>query len=770
MNRVVETILTRAAEEERSALCEHEVYSILSEAGLEVPRHAFWEGAPGSALPAKIADFVHSRAGGDVVLKIVSPQILHKSDVGGLAFVPSEPEMVLARARTLWDEVGRRTEGAELRGILVAEKVHAVSGSPASETLLSVKQDPAFGPVIVFGLGGVLTEWYGRMTSGLSTVILQPGNVREGIGNLVDLLPSLSFLFSPSRLHATPPLDPERTCEALERLGRLAVEFSAGGGSRFTLEELEMNPMLLAADGRWVAADGVGRFSTTKSRTHVRPIERISNLLRPKSALVVGASSRGMNPGRIILRNLKQAGSITYGHLYTVHPREGAIDGFPCLHSLSDLPEKVDLAVVAIPAEWARDTIRELAERDLAASIILIPGGFAETGKSRLEEEIIEALSASRERPGGGPVLVGGNCLGIVSKQQYNTFFLPQYKLPFHDAPGDNLVAISQSGAYLVTLTSNLDGIIFPRASISYGNQMDLTVSDFLEYFLEDDAVKVLACYVEGFKPLDGERFVRLARELRSRGKRVIAFKAGKTPLGAKAAQSHTASLAGDYAVARFLMEEAGIIVAETLNMFEDFAKIFAMLWDRIPPRAPASVSDGMYLRRAPSDVVGRRVGIISNAGFECATVLDKLYNLERGALAPETRERLKSCLPGIAHADNPIDATPMATTREFIEASQALLADPGVDALLVSPVPVTPALDNLAPNLAGVHSENIYGPHSLPQELLRLFRETSKPIVLSVDSGRLYDDFVVMLQRSGIPVYRKIDRASRALSALCTR
>jgi acyl-CoA synthetase (NDP forming) len=133
------------------------------------------------------------------------------------------------------------------------------------------------------------------------------------------------------------------------------------------------------------------------------------------------------------------------------------------------------------------------------------------------------------------------------------------------------------------------------------------------------------------------------------------------------------------------------------------------------------------------------------------------------------TKARLSACLPAIAHADNPVDATPMADTAAFVAAAEALLEDPGVDALIVSPIPVTPALDDLAPDLSGSHGENIYSPLSLAQELLRLFREAAKPIVVNVDSGRLYDDFVGVLQRGGIPVYRKIDRASRALSALCS-
>ena len=158
----------------------------------------------------------------------------------------------------------------------------------------------------------------------------------------------------------------------------------------------------------------------------------------------------------------------------------------------------------------------------------------------------------------------------------------------------------------------------------------------------------------------------------------------------------------------------------------------------------------------------GRRLGVLSNAGFECAAVLDKLFGLTPATLAEPTLARLRACLPAIAHAANPIDATPMADTPAFVEAAAALLDDPGVDSLLVSPIPVTPSLDILAPDPFGAHSENLFSKGALAQELLRLFRVTKKPLVVNVDSGRLYDDFVAVLQHGGIPVYRKIDRASR--------
>jgi acyl-CoA synthetase (NDP forming) len=733
----------------RTDLFEHEVYGLLAAAGFDVPRHVFWPGAPGEGLPGEVRELLAAAPGDDVVLKIVAPGLLHKSDVGGVAFAPRDPRAVLEAARRVHAEVGRRAPEAERFGLLVLEKLAAPSGVAGAEALVSFKQDAAFGPVLLFGLGGVLTEWYGSLSGGASTAILRPGEVKRDLEAAVEKSPALKIFFERSRVHAQAPLVLDEVAARLETLSKDLSSFSPDNSSgNPTLEELEVNPLLVTADGRWVAADGKAHFSDRRVAPGRRPLEKIEKLLAPRSAVVFGASAHEINPGRIILRNLKASETIAYGSLRAVHPQAETIDGVPCLKSVSELAAAADLAVVAIPAVGARDAIRDLCAGDLARAIILIPGGFSETGNRGLEDDIRAALARSRRLPSGGPVLVGGNCLGVVSKHAYNTFFLPQYKLPFHDAPGDRLVAVSQSGAYLVSLTSNLDGIVFPRASISYGNQIDLTVADFLEYFEKDPSVRVLAFYVEGFTPLDGARFSAIARRVAASGRHVLVYKAGRTALGAEAARSHTAALAGDWEIARALLEGAGAVVAVTLDMFEDYVKIFTMLADRLPS--------------------GRRLAVLSNAGFECGAVLDRLYGLTPAVLAPATKASLAACLPSIAHADNPVDATPMAGTADFVAAAKTLLRDPGVDALLVSPIPVTPALDDLAPDLSGAHAENIFSPGSLAQELLRLFRETAKPLVVNVDSGRLYDDFVSVLQRGGIPVYRKIDRASRALSALC--
>lgn len=735
----------QAAEREgRDRLLESEVYGILGGIGIATPVHFTWDPETDAVLPPQttsLEDALRRLPGDRVVLKIQSPDILHKTEAGGIAVCPKDPGAVRDQGRRILAAAARSSFHARMAGILVCERID-YDPSIGHELLMGWRRDRAFGPVLFLGPGGVLTEWFDEITGSQALAVVSAAFFdRRRARAVIERHPVLKAFVAATRLHPRPPVDIDALLDLLERMARADLE---------SMAEIEVNPLVGARDGRLVALDGIGRIGRSPEAASPRPLEKIRRLLYPKSAVVLGASAKDENPGGIILRNLKAAEGLDYGHLYAVHPSAERIDGVLTVPSLDKLPEKVDLAVVALPAERAAAAIQDIALSGSAESIILIPGGFGERGRGDLTAQIKQALSdARRSAPSDGPVLIGGNCLGVVSRGRFNTFFLPQYKLPFRGGHGANLAAISQSGAYLVTLTSNLDGIIFPKASISYGNEMDLTSADFLEYYtVEEPDVRILACYIEGFQPGDGVRFLRLARELAAQDRSLIVFKAGKTPEGARAAQSHTASMAGDYRVGRALLDGEGAVVCESLNQFEDYVKIFTMLDDRRP--------------------AGHRVAVISNAGFECSAVLDRLYALEPAALSPETVLRLRDRLPAIANCENPVDTTPMARTEDFIGAVETLLEDPGVDALIVSAVPVTPALEDLAPSLSGIHSENIYSLTSFPQELIQVFRRSQKPMVAAVDSGRLYDPLVILLQRAGIPVYRKIDRASRALSCFC--
>ncbi len=737
----IASIVQSALDEGRSTLLEHEGYSVLRAAGIDAPRHVFLP-VGNSELDLSSLEECES-----CVVKVVSPDILHKSDIGGLRFCTGDAEELRRSVDATHEAVRQALPDAKIVGALIVERIDIAANVPGAEILLSVRRDPAFGPVLMIGPGGLLTEWYGEATDGKAHSLFsaREWDPQTSVPRIADS-PFGRLLLQPSRLHRQPPADAQSLGQALEGLAWLADLEDASGQPLF--DEIEVNPVVLTG-GRLLALDAVIRLASPRAdRRPPRPISKIGPLLHPRSAAVYGVSTSSQNAGRIILSNLKRSEGLDYGRLYVVHPTAERIEGVRCVARSADLPEKVDLAILAIPAAAALDTIRDLLAADRATSMILIPGGFAESGQQDRAEAIHRALDDSRSREDQGPVLVGGNCLGIVSKGEYNTFFLPQYKLPFHRAPGDDLVVISQSGAYLVTFTSNLDGIVFPRASISYGNEMDLTASDFFEYYLEHEPdVHGFAFYIEGFQPGEGERFLDLVRRATSDGKSVCVYKAGQTATGAKAAASHTASIAGDYEVVRSLLSDAGATVCQTLNMFEDVTKIQTMLRTKVQ--------------------TGRRVGVITNAGFEAGAISDHLYSLELAEFSATTLSDLESILPEIAHCPNPIDCTPMTRTDAFIRSVEIMVAAPEVDALVVSAVPVTPALNVLTPDLSGEHRENAFAMKSLPTELIRVFRNCPKPLVVAIDSGRLYDPAVLVLEKAGVPVYRKIDRASRALSML---
>ena len=462
---------------------------------------------------------------------------------------------------------------------------------------------------------------------------------------------------------------------------------------------------------------------------------------------MIGVSADSMNAGRVILRNLVEGGGVPRERIWAVHPRAAQIDGCRCVASPSDLPEPVDMAVVSVPAGQGAEVVGELVTSRRARSVTLIPGGFAETEKGRAIETRLRRLIDDAHRSEDGGVLVnGGNCLGIISVPgRYSTFFIPPYKLPLLDAPGRNVASLSQSGAYLVTQISNLAGVLRPRYAVSFGNQIDLTLSDYLEYLESDPEVAVFSVYLEGFQRGDGARFVACARRLRAKGRPVVFYKAGRSPEGGAAAASHTAAAVGDYDVCRELIESAGVVDCASLDEFEDLTQVFSLLAGRA--------------------VTGPRVAVLSNAGFEATAAADNLAGLRLADLTPETRTQLARLLPpGVVDVHNPLDTTPLMPTDRYVECARAMAEDPGVDVVLVAGVPATPFLDNL-PRGEG-HSEDIEGAFSVPSRLVELFRAAAKPMVFSVDSGGLYDAGVLRMRRAGLPCYRRIDRAIRALAA----
>ncbi len=721
-------------------LLEDEAYRLLEAEGFTVPVTRLVRS------PEEVTDdLLAALPGPRVILKLASRRITHKTDVGGIRIVARDPSVVAPAVHDIVSRVASTHDPGAVDGVLIAELVDFVPRF-GHELLAGFRLDGAFGPVVSLGVGGIHTEFFHRHLSRASSLrscsafFLRVDDLVRGSAIEAPLAGTL-------RGQTGAPVRSEVLEAFLEALARMARDEAARSQGEPRIAELEINPVVIDVSGRLVVLDALARVEPAPAVRPARPLAKIRHLLRPSSALVAGASTKGMNSGRIILRNLLEGGGVSKDRVYCLHPSAEEIDGVRCFSRVADLPERIDMAVIAVPAAGGADAIvADLVAAEAVHSITLIPGGFAETegGKER-ERRIREALAASHARPDGGVILNGGNCLGIVSNPGgYNTFFLPKYKLPFTPARGDNLAAISQSGAYLVTQASTFDGVINSRYSISVGNQVDLTIGDYLSYLVDEEGLDVFSVYVEGFQPGDGLQFLQATRRATEAGKTVLLYKAGRSPEGAKAASSHTASMVGDYDTAEALATQAGAVVCDTLDEFQDLTLAFTLLASRKPR--------------------GRRVGVVTNAGFEATTAADRLGELRLATLSADTLAALASVLPeDVIDPHNPLDVTPVTTTEKFVRCVEIMASDPEVECLVVSPVPPTPALDNLAPSDA--HHENAFDPSSLPSRLAAFFRTSTIPVVFCVDSGPLYDPMVRILMEAGAPCYRHIDRAMRALS-----
>jgi len=740
--RAIQEKLKGALEGGRPSLFEHEIYEILGLAGLRVPRARFV--ADESEIDALAAGAV---PGDEVVAKLISPGMPHRSEFGGIRFVKPSRNALSATFR----EFGRIAAKARVpfAGMMIAEKIPGADSIP-HQLLISLRQDPSFGPIVFCGLGGLGTEIYQKsLTREKSLFIRSASDVadREGTGRALEKTFFYPVVAGATRIMPNALIDTEKLHDALGAFARLGRTFSPlERESSVTIEELEVNPFQITPHGELVALDALMRVSLSKHELAPPPQAGIARLLVPKSALIVGASALKVNVGRIILRNLIKGGGVPRERIYLLHPESNEIDGCAAFKTVGEIPEKVDMTVFTIPADdRAAALLEELITGGKTASITLISAGFGETVKGRvLDERLRGSIRAARGRPGGGVVVNGPNCMGIVSKPGgYNTFFLPEHKLPFRGAFGERCAIISQSGAYLVTLVSNLDRIINPKYMITYGNQVDASATDYLIALKDDPGIDLFCLYIEGFKPFDGERFLAAVKEIIRKGKRVILYKAGRTEAGAAAVASHTASMAGNFEVMRAILGDAGVMILESLDDVEDVIKVFALL--------------------AGKRAAGSRVGVFSNAGFECSVAADTLGGLELARFSAETVEKLRAALPtDIIDVHNPVDATPLTNAVNYTACLEAMLADENVDCLMAANVAPTPFMENLSAGEG--HGEDIRHENSYPNATIRVFKGTTKPMVACLNSGRLYDPAVQMIEDAGIPCFRKIDRAMRAL------
>lgn len=771
----IQKILSAAHSEGRFSLYEHECYDLLEATGAEAAPVNRLIPIGNRPTPADLEKL----DGDKVVLKVVSPDITHKTEAKGVRIVARELGAVEAAFDLMLREVpeaygayleshtgetsaaltGRRGRGLEQRladrimGILLCSFMPSDAQGFATELFVGIRDTDEFGPIISAGLGGVEMEVLARKMKRGAAVAIAPTGSITGEEFFELFRSTLSYeRLSGSMRGSRHLLDDVILIECFQAFIDLANHFSnLNPEAQFHIEEMEVNPFAVSG-GRMAPLDGVCSFRESTTLPQPRPINKIGSLLKPESAAIIGVSENSRNMGRIILNNLFDAG-FDRSRVHVVHPTAETIDGTPCVASVADLPVKVDLFVVAVGAPQVPSVISDLVEHDKAEAVILIPGGLGEKeGSQGLESELKRRICAAHLSPRGGPVVLGGNSLGVISHPgRYDTLFIPDAKLP--KSRGEwprKLCFLSQSGAFIISNLSRMPWLD-PIYALSIGNQIDLTAGDLLAYIKDDPAVEVFAVYMEGFRPGDGLAFASAVKETVALGKDVVFYKAGRTSEGRSATAGHTASVAGDYAVCESAVAQAGALVAADFADFEDLLRVVLAL-------------RGKAAR-------GKRLAAISNAGYESVGMADSIRQESAELLLPEfspaTEEAMARILAdnrldGLVDVKNPLDVTPMADDAVYAKIIEEALDDDAIDGVVAGIVPLTPAMQTLAPGED--HHESILDPGSIARLLPDVVAASDKPLLVVVDSGVLFDPLADALQAGGLPVFRSADRAVRAL------
>ena len=445
----------------------------------------------------------------------------------------------------------------------------------------------------------------------------------------------------------------------------------------------------------------------------------LRNFFEAKRVAVIGASKEEGKIGNVVFQNFL---SLPFkGEVFAVNPNAPEVMGYKTYKSIRDVPGKIDLAVIAIPAKFVPDTINECGRKGIR-QVIIITAGFKEVGDTKLDAQLKEALTRNKIQ------CIGPNCLGVWSSSGIDTLFLPRSRLK---RPKKGTIAFaSQSGALgsaILDLAAE-EGFGFSKF-ISYGNAMNTSETDLIEYLGEDPETKVICLYTEAIR--DGKRFLEVCKRI-SRKKPIIAIKGGTSKKGGEATQSHTGSLAGQAEIYYGAFKQAGIITAQNLEEMFDYLKIFEKI--HVKPN-------------------GDKIQVITNGGGYGILATDAIetYGLQMAEPLSSTIKTLQKTMPSIAVIKNPTDLLGDANTQRYKDAFNAYLKDKNVDVILSVILPQTPLID--------------------PNELITMLDEMNKlnkkPIITVVTGSEYAINLRKKIEEKGIPCFEFPHTAARAIKAL---
>jgi len=587
----------------KKMLSEFESYDLLKQYGVPVPEHAIVK------TPAE-AGKVAEKMGFPVVMKIHSPQIVHKSDAGGVMVSISSKQAAEEAFTKIVSNAKAYNPEAEIRGVIVEQQA-----APGLELIVGGKTDPAFGKVLTFGMGGTLVELMKDVT--LRILPVTEEEIRKMIRE-IDGYPMIQGY------RGAKPRDEETLVQVMWAINRFFAENT-------NVVEFDINPVRLYESGACIVdarvfIDDEAVEKVAKERAFV-PIEYFN----PRSIAVIGASSEPKKMGYAVMHNLLHFP----GQLYPVNNKRPEVQGLKAYPSILDIPNPVDMAVITVPAKHVPSVIEECGQKGVSMAII-ITAGFKEMGEGgkALEDRVLEIAK------GYGTRIVGPNCLGlIIPPKGVDTTYV-------HESPKPGSIAfISQSGAIVNTVVDwSIRQDIGFSAVVSVGNQADLNFIDFLRFVERDPKTKGIILYIEEIQ--DGKTFMKVASEV-SKTKPIVAIKSGSSEKGQAAASSHTGSLSGSYDVYMEAFRQSGVIPVHTLTGTFQVAEMLSL------PKG--------YPR-------GKRAVVITNAGGFAVLSSDyaERYGIDLISLPPNVLKELNDLLPEFWNKNNPIDLLGDANEKRF--------------------------------------------------------------------------------------------------------
>ncbi len=596
--RTVRRILDEARAAGRGALTAPEARGICEAYAIAVPREGVAADAAGAVRLA-------GEIGFPVVMKIVSSQILHKTEAGGVVVGVRDARAAEQAFDTIVANARRYKADASIDGVQVQQML-----TGGQEVIIGAVTDPAFGKLVAFGLGGVLVEVLKDITFRLAPA------THADAESMLDGIAAAEILRG---VRGAAPVDRDALSTMIVNVSQLVADFPE-------IAELDLNPVFATAGGA-TAADvrvvldfkpPVARYRPSQE-TIVRQMNRI---MKPDAVAVIGASAENGKIGNSIMKNLINGGY--QGAIYPIHPSAKEILGKQAYKSVKDVPGVIDVAVFAIPAKFVAQALTEVGEKKIPGAV-LIPSGFAETGNVAGQEEVVAVARKYDVR------LMGPNIYGFY----YTPKHLCATFCTAYDVQGSTALSSQSGGIGMAIVGFSRSAKMGVSAIVGVGNKSDIDEDDLLTFFEQDDNTQIICQHLEDLK--DGRAFAEVAKRV-SRKKPVVVLKAGRTSMGARAASSHTGALAGNDKIYEDVFRQSGVIRARTLRDLLDFAR-------------------GMPLLPTPK---GNNVVIITGAGGSGVLLSDACVDnqLSLMAMPPDLDAAFRKFIPPFGAAGNPIDIT----------------------------------------------------------------------------------------------------------------